>query len=1049
MSNNQAENNVINDEDGNNLNNRINYNPNFNDNNNNAYKISGLNDNNKNVRQQKIREILKYNDNKNEKIENINYEKENGQHNDTNIVVQSQKNAFIKTLFTPNRDIEVKINMRQNAIWKGFPLSDRFFYTLCCGAKFVTDNKSQKFLIDEMIEDKCILDERIDFSDKYLSIKIIKTGTFDIEPCIIHPFVRFSIVNLKTGKYLQKQTFEIPAILQNEKNLILSFKTTENVLEFRESNLDFIAPMSTAPSDLRIKGESYAEWNEELIINDAAQNIFQSETIFFFEIMDFNLFPNVYSSMREYSTEEFIFPIAWGYLKPVGYSQTYLGKQKIQLYKYKYKRTDMMKKLKLTNNTFQRTPDVLFEFNWFQKVKYQTYLEVEINIDKRPSPNDLFSKEFFFRKYKNSVFLSETEVNFRSFELGKLDNNLFSRYKSRVNDEINQKERERRLILAKRRRGPGEQCILPDKLLFKFETSELGSLTQEFSYNGKYLAVSCTEKSSISTIKIFNVEEGKLSFHLKGHINLIHNFSWSLDNQILVSCGSDNNVIIWQIPQDDSNNSENFDYMDNEKVFKLANITHPSYVYTTAILPEESKDMIILATGCFDGIVRIYTINFILENIGNENMNSPNSKNFNKGNNSPKNLLNSGSNFYKSMNSNPLSQHNKYHILKKTFAKYSILAEIVINEEFLNQDFFFSKSNIINNEDNLGNSNSKGFTDAKAPPLSQTQFYEKEKLKTAKSKFMETNQKNNWKESGSNSNYKNSLHLDKRTEEYLKRMNIKKEDFMDLNDTEKTNLIEKTVLEHRHPNSIFFDELGKLFIGDSLGAIHIWEFRIINAKPICNKIRVITHKEIEGDDINKLYLESGPKRRLVVHSRDNCIRLLDISNEKPRIIVRYFGLKSSKMNIKSCVSPDGNYILSGSEDGKFYLWSLFSGSQISNFKYECDIVDPIIDVKWNNYYNMFSVCGFGRNYPLLIYVHERKELGLDQIQYKLKGEEELMMKRYDDNHNIGFKANYPYDMNNPLEYRKREKENIISAYKDNFSDFSKEYKAIIEPQIKN
>ena len=44
------------------------------------------------------------------------------------------------------------------------------------------------------------------------------------------------------------------------------------------------------------------------------------------------------------ATEDFLVPIAWGYLKPVGYSQTYLGKLKIQLYKYELQQLGILRK---------------------------------------------------------------------------------------------------------------------------------------------------------------------------------------------------------------------------------------------------------------------------------------------------------------------------------------------------------------------------------------------------------------------------------------------------------------------------------------------------------------------------------------------------------------------------------------------------------------------------------------------------------------------------------------------------------------------------------
>ena len=52
----------------------------------------------------------------------------------------------------------------------------------------------------------------------------------------------------------------------------------------------------------------------------------------FFELMDFSL------DYDENTLEPGIIPMAWGYLKLVGFSRTYLGKYKIQLYNYKFKR---------------------------------------------------------------------------------------------------------------------------------------------------------------------------------------------------------------------------------------------------------------------------------------------------------------------------------------------------------------------------------------------------------------------------------------------------------------------------------------------------------------------------------------------------------------------------------------------------------------------------------------------------------------------------------------------------------------------------------------
>ena len=151
-------------------------------------------------------------------------------------------------------------------------------------------------------------------------------------------------------------------------------------------------------------------------------------------------------------------------------------------------------------------------------------------------------------------------------------------------------------------------------------------------------------------------------------------------------------------------------------------------------------------------------------------------------------------------------------------------------------------------------------------------------------------------------------------------------------------LLDKTALDHRHPNTVVFDQNGQMYIGDSLGYIHIWEVRIVNNQLTINRIRMITHDELEHDTINKITLVPNQSKRLLVHSRDNCIRLLDLSTEKPKVVIRYFGAKCNKTNIKSTISPESSYILSGSEEGKPHLWQMETGIPIGTDNMSCIIV---------------------------------------------------------------------------------------------------------------
>jgi hypothetical protein len=80
--------------------------------------------------------------------------------------------------------------------------------------------------------------------------------------------------------------------------------------------------------------------------------------------------------------------------------------------------------------------------------------------------------------------------------------------------------------------------------------------------------------------------------------------------------------------------------------------------------------------------------------------------------------------------------------------------------------------------------------------------------------------------------------------------------------------------------------------------------------------------------------------------------------------------------IMSCVSPDGTYVCSGSENGNIFVWSVPTEEQYSN-DYNCKFLDSTCDVDWNSKFNMIAACGFGESYPILMYVYEKSQKEVD------------------------------------------------------------------------
>jgi jouberin len=279
--------------------------------------------------------------------------------------------------------------------------------------------------------------------------------------------------------------------------------------------------------------------------------------------------------------------------------------------------------------------------------------------------------------------------------------------------------------------------------------------------------------------------------------------------------------------------------------------------------------------------------------------------------------------------------------------------------------------------------------------------------------------------------------------EYFKKIsdNLKNQEGVRRKDKEKIMLLEKTALDHRHPNTIVFDRTRQLYIGDSLGYIHIWELNIERGIPNLQKIKSITHKDLEHDTINKITLIPNQTKTFLIHSRDNCIRLMNISKEKPQVNLRYFGSKCTKTNIKSTVSPDGVYILSGSEEGVPHMWSLDSGLPQSTSKFECGWVDSVSDVSWSNTYNMIALSSFGQEHPLLVYVFEKKDVKVEKGDVVIKKKNVVDEKDRDEEDDV--LINDDYD-NNAVGGNK-----ILNRNQDMMSDFTKEYKTRIEKDVED
>jgi jouberin len=313
--------------------------------------------------------------------------------------------------------------------------------------------------------------------------------------------------------------------------------------------------------DLRIKGMNLARWDEEFVINEYAHYLLRPNVLILFEILDFN--PGMIFENRNLLNADLFYPVAWGYLRPVGTAYIHMANTRIQLYKHKFKYDD---DVKLKQPYDPRTPSVLMEFNWPKKEQYPSFLEIETSFT--------LKSDITLERQHISRMPWEKEIGLESFE--RIESRIArpSSRKEVIDQDINKMQ-----LLKRWEKFADFPSELPDTKVWKFDTEALGSFKLKFSKKGKYMAVACTQQTSKTLIKIFDVENGEIKIILRGHHDLVHDLQWSHDDNFLVSSSADCSVKVWNLTQKDIDYADKLNYTENDVMYYLTALLHPSYAY--------------------------------------------------------------------------------------------------------------------------------------------------------------------------------------------------------------------------------------------------------------------------------------------------------------------------------------------------------------------------------------------------------------------------------------------------------------------------------------
>ncbi|KAK3280672.1 hypothetical protein CYMTET_11501 [Cymbomonas tetramitiformis] len=179
-------------------------------------------------------------------------------------------------------------------------------------------------------------------------------------------------------------------------------------------------------------------------------------------------------------------------------------------------------------------------------------------------------------------------------------------------------------------------------------------------------------------------------------------------------------------------------------------------------------------------------------------------------------------------------------------------------------------------------------------------------------------------------------------------------------------------------NHLAFDAGKRLYSGDGHGIVKELS---CDAHTKGSGLKLLrSSNELAGEPITCLRVHPQG-RKLVVLTKTS--RLCTIDLKLFAMTNNYLGVQCGTHPLKFDLSPDGRYVISGSEDGRVHLWEFQSGvaHPLPQLSFSSDIP---YGVAWNTRLHAVAVARMSAAHPLALYVHDPRRPSVS-IQQAVKG----------------------------------------------------------------
>lgn len=186
---------------------------------------------------------------------------------------------------------------------------------------------------------------------------------------------------------------------------------------------------------------------------------------------------------------------------------------------------------------------------------------------------------------------------------------------------------------------------------------------------------------------------------------------------------------------------------------------------------------------------------------------------------------------------------------------------------------------------------------------------------------------------------------------------------------EKAELLATKTAHKARINAVAWPNESTIYSADGAGVLKQWEVKTRAGGGSGADLELVTSiekKELRDVAINSITLHPN-RRRLLLQTRNH--QLLALDTRLQHFAARYEGHRVGDYHIRATYSPDGRFVVAGSEDGRFFAWAEESGHLLLD-GLPVGLSGPLLQISWSSQHDTVALCGFGPDNPALLYYHD-------------------------------------------------------------------------------